>query len=60
MSKDTPLHLDSESALEVTDFKVNEILERIEGPMDNILKGTKIVNHRVPWPAFKSNQLEHP
>ena len=43
-SRDTPPHLHSDSALEVTDLKVNEILETIKGPIDDIPEDAKIVN----------------
>ena len=49
-SRDTPPHLDSDSTLEGTDVKVNKILESIEGLIDNILEGAKIVN-------FKSDDI---
>ena len=43
-SRDTPPHLDSDSAFEVTDLKTNEILESIKGPIDDIPESAKIVN----------------
>ncbi len=43
-SRDTPPHLDSDSAFEVTDLKSNEKLEVIEGPIDDIPESAEIVN----------------
>ena len=45
-SRDTPPHIDSDSTPKVTDLKVNETLESIEGLIDNIPEGAKIVNYK--------------
>jgi hypothetical protein len=45
-SRDTPPHLDSDSTLKVTDLKVNEILESVEGPIDDIPESANIVNFK--------------
>ena len=43
-SRDTPPHLDSDSAFEVTHLKSDEKLEVIEGPIDDIPESAEIVN----------------
>ena len=43
-SRDTPLHLDSDSGFKLTDLKVSEALEEVREPIFCIPKDAKIVN----------------
>ena len=41
--RDTPPHLDSDLAFKLTDLKVNESLEEVKGPINDIPEDTRII-----------------
>ena len=44
-SRDTPPHFDSDSVSELTELKVSDSLNRVEGPIDDIPENAKITNY---------------
>src|SRR6202050_1932716 len=44
-ARDTPPHLDNDSVSELVELKVSDSLRKVEGPIDDVPKDAKIINH---------------
>ena len=44
-SRNTPPHLDNDSVSELTELKISDSLNKVEGPIDDIPENAKIINH---------------